>query len=144
MNRHWGADKDFIVEALAVDGTKASTARNYRVAHHTISVFFGVMWGEIATMYNSEHGAGMEVTNAGAKASHGRGRSAATSGRGRASGATKALAAAVTSSRSGETRREGDGSEIRSGTGSYQSHLWQRRSRWPHGGRVNAFSRHLN
>ena len=67
-NQYWGAGIEFIAEALGLDGTKASEAGNYRVAHHTISVFYEAMWSKIVAMYYSEHGPDVEVINRGAAA----------------------------------------------------------------------------
>ena len=53
-NQYWGAGVEFVAEALGLDGTKASEAGNYRVAHHTITVFFEAMWRKIVAVYYSE------------------------------------------------------------------------------------------
>lgn len=57
-----------IAEALGVDRRAAYEATNYRVAHHTPSEFFEVVWDIFMVMYYSEHGPSKEETNIGAVA----------------------------------------------------------------------------
>lgn len=46
MKRYSGAGIELIAEALGLDGKSASEASSYRVAHHSIDIFFEAMWGK--------------------------------------------------------------------------------------------------
>lgn len=92
-----------------MDRTKVSGATTATDGRHTtLSAYFGAMWGEIVAMSYSEHCTDIEITNAGAAASHGRGGSTMSGGGSEANGARKAPGAAVTSSCGrGSCRRNG-------------------------------------